>query len=119
MAAYRAYQSDPLSTLTQIAIFLDNDVLAAPVVTGGGQTDQTEITGSFDVEQATTLANLIGLGPLPIGLAIVSINVSPATDSIISHRQGRNVSKASLNNANRSQVLEASSFDEALTARAP
>ena len=71
-AAYNVYQSNPSSPLAQIAIFLDNDVLTAPQVTGGGQSNQTEITGNFTSDSATTLANLISAGALPAEITTVT-----------------------------------------------
>lgn len=75
-AAYTAQPADP-SGLSQIAIFLDSDVLTAPVVTGGGQSNQTEITGNFTVNAATNLADYISGGALPAPVAIVSIDGEP------------------------------------------
>ena len=71
-AAYNVYLSNPSSPLAQIAIFLDNDVLTAPFVTGGGQSNQTEITGGFTNDTATTLANLISAGALPAEITTVA-----------------------------------------------
>jgi SecD/SecF fusion protein len=71
-AANNVYLSNPSSPLAQIAIFLDNDVLTAPFVTGGGQSNQTEITGGFTNDSATTLANLISAGALPAEITTVS-----------------------------------------------
>jgi SecD/SecF fusion protein len=78
-AAYAVYTSDPSSPLSQIAIFLDNDVLTAPQVTGGGQSNQTEITGGFTNDSATTLANLIGAGALPAEITTVASTTVSAT----------------------------------------
>lgn len=80
-AAYAAYTddaSDP-SGLSQIGIFLDDDVLTAPIVTGAGQSDQTEITGNFTVSSASALAAYINTGALPAPIAVVSINGKPPT----------------------------------------
>jgi preprotein translocase subunit SecD len=77
-AAYTDQSADP-SGMSQIAIFLDSDVLTAPEVTGGGQSSQTEITGNFTVESATNLADYISGGALPAPVAIVSINGEPPT----------------------------------------
>ena len=78
-AAYSVYQSNPTSPLAQIAIFLDNNVLTAPVVTGGGQSNQTEITGSFTSDSATQLANLISAGALPAEITTVASTTVSAT----------------------------------------
>lgn len=72
-AAYTAQPADP-SGSSQIAIFLDFEVITAPEVTGGGQSNQTEITGNFTVASATELADYISGGALPEPVAIVSIN---------------------------------------------
>ena len=78
-AAYNVYQTNPQSPEAQIAIFLDNDVISAPFVTGGGQSNQTEITGNFTSESATQLANQISAGALPAEIATVQTNSVSAT----------------------------------------
>jgi len=78
-AANNVYQSNPSSPLAQIAIFLDNDVLTAPAVTGGGQSNQTQITGGFTSDSATTLANLISAGALPAEITTVASTTVSAT----------------------------------------
>ena len=67
----RSPPNHPTSPTSQIAIFLDNDVLTAPVVTGGGQSNQTEITGNFTSDSATQLASLISAGALPAEITTV------------------------------------------------
>ncbi|MBV8194241.1 MAG: hypothetical protein JOY80_01795, partial [Candidatus Dormibacteraeota bacterium] len=54
-AAYSVYSSQGQVPAAQIAIFLDNSVITAPYVTGGGQSNMTEITGNFTSDSATTL----------------------------------------------------------------
>ena len=78
-AAYAAYRADPSQTpaTAQVGIFLDSDVLTAPIVTGAGQSNQTEISGNFTADEASTLAVLISEGPLPADVSIVSINGQP------------------------------------------
>ena len=78
-AAYNVYTTNPQSPLAQIAIFLDNDVISAPFVTGGGQSNQTEITGNFTSDTATRLANQISAGSLPAEIATVQTNSVSAT----------------------------------------
>ena len=78
-AAYSAYQQNSSSPLAQIAIFLDNDILTAPQVTGGGQSNQTQITGGFTSDTATTLANLISAGALPAEITTVASTTVSAT----------------------------------------
>ena len=78
-AAYNVYTTNQSSPLAQIAIFLDNDVISAPFVTGGGQSNQTEITGQFTSDTATTLASQISAGALPAEIATVETNEVSAT----------------------------------------
>ena len=78
-AAYAVYQTDPTSPNAQIAIFLDNRVLTAPQVTGGGQSNQTEITGNFTSDSATQLASLISAGALPADITTVASTTVSAT----------------------------------------
>ena len=78
-AAFSVYSSNPTSPLAQIAIFLDNDVLTAPVVTGGGQSNQTQITGNFTSDSATQLASLISSGALPAEITTVASTTVSAT----------------------------------------
>lgn len=80
-AAYAAYTSNTAAPdgSSQIAIFLDNEVLTAPEVTGAGQSDQTEITGNFTDETANALADYVSSGALLAPVAIVSINGEPPT----------------------------------------
>jgi preprotein translocase subunit SecD len=78
-AAYAAYETIPSAPppTAQIAVFLDDEVLTSPIVTGGGQSNQTAITGNFTVDEANTLAALISEGPLPTAVSIVSVNGQP------------------------------------------
>jgi SecD/SecF fusion protein len=80
-AAFAAEQTNPNNPppTAQIAIFLDNDVITAPVVTGGGQSNQTEITGNFTSDSATQLANLISAGALPAEITTVASTTVSAT----------------------------------------
>jgi SecD/SecF fusion protein len=78
-AANNVYVSNPTSPLAQIAIFLDNDILTAPVVQGGGQSNQTQITGGFTSDSATQLANLISAGALPAEITTVASTTVSAT----------------------------------------
>ena len=78
-AAFTVYQSNPSSPQAQIAIFLDNDVITAPFVTQGGQSNQTQITGSFTSDQAQTLANQISAGALPAEIGVVASTSVSAT----------------------------------------
>ena len=80
-AAFNAYQTNPNNPPAEahIAIFLDNDIISAPQVISGGQSNQTQITGNFTSESATTLANQISAGALPAEIATVSSNSVSAT----------------------------------------
>jgi SecD/SecF fusion protein len=78
-AAYSVFQTNPSSPLAQIGIFLDNSVLTAPVVQGGGQSNQTEITGNFTSDSATQLASLISAGALPAEITTVASTTVSAT----------------------------------------
>jgi SecD/SecF fusion protein len=78
-AAYNVYTQTPTSPLAQIAIFLDNKVITAPDVTGGGQSNQTEITGNFTTDTATALANQISAGALPAEITTVASTTVSAT----------------------------------------
>ena len=80
-AAYQQYLTNTSNppAAAHIAIFLDTDVLTAPVVTGGGQSNQTEITGGFTSDTATQLANLISAGALPAEITTVASTTVSAT----------------------------------------
>jgi SecD/SecF fusion protein len=78
-AANSVYVSNPSSPLAQIAIFLDNSILTAPVVQGGGQSNQTQITGGFTSDSATQLASLISAGALPAEITTVASTTVSAT----------------------------------------
>ncbi len=80
-AAYQQYLTNTTNPppTSQIAIFLDNQVLTAPVVTGGGQSNQTQITGNFTSNSATQLASLISAGALPAEITTVSSTSVSAT----------------------------------------
>lgn len=80
-AAYAAYQTSPSNppAAAHIAIFLDNDIISAPQVISGGQSNQTQITGQFTSDQATLLANQISAGALPAEIGTVSSTSVSAT----------------------------------------
>jgi preprotein translocase subunit SecD len=65
-----------------LAVVLDGEVISAPVVQGAMTTGSAEITGSFSENQATTLANQLSYGALPLTFTKQSINtVSPELGS--------------------------------------
>ncbi|HEX6537811.1 MAG TPA: protein translocase subunit SecD [Candidatus Dormibacteraeota bacterium] len=78
-AAYNQYVQNPNSPLAQIGIFLDNKVISAPQVVQGGQSNQTQITGNFTSDSATTLANQISAGALPAEIGTVQSTSVSAT----------------------------------------
>ena len=54
-------------------------MITAPDVTGGGQSNQTEITGNFTNGSATALANQISAGALPAEITTVASTTVSAT----------------------------------------
>jgi SecD/SecF fusion protein len=80
-AAYAAYSASPTAPppQAQIAIFLDNKVITAPVVTGGGQSNTTQITGNFTSESAQLLSSQISAGALPAEIGVVQTTEVSAT----------------------------------------
>jgi SecD/SecF fusion protein len=77
-AAFAAYQTSPTSPTAHIAIFLDNHIISAPVVTGGNQGNKTQIQNIGDVNAANTLASQIKSGALPAEITTVAATeVSP------------------------------------------
>ncbi len=79
-AAYAFTQQNPTAPppQAQVAIFLDKDVLTAPVVQQPSS-NQTQITGGFTSAQAQTLASDISAGALPAEIGTVQTNVVSAT----------------------------------------
>jgi SecD/SecF fusion protein len=75
-AAFAAAQGTPQN---RVAIFLDNQVITAPDVLSGNQSNQTQITGGFSTDQATTLATQISSGALPAEIATVQTTEVSAT----------------------------------------
>lgn len=55
----------------EIAIVLDNQVCSAPVVQGVIANGNTQITGNFDAQEATDLANILAIGKLPTRTEII------------------------------------------------
>jgi SecD/SecF fusion protein len=79
-AAYAFTQQSPTAppAQAQVAIFLDKDIITAPVVQGPSS-NQTQITGGFTSQQAQQLASDISAGALPAEIATVQTNVVSAT----------------------------------------
>ena len=78
-AAYNAYVANPNDPNAQIAIFLDNRIISAPRVVSGGQSNNTQITGGFTNDQATTLAQQISAGALPAEIGTIQSTSVSAT----------------------------------------
>lgn len=55
----------------EVAIVLDNEVVSCPRVNGPIEGGRTEITGSFSVQEASDLANILEIGKLPAGIEII------------------------------------------------
>ncbi len=79
-AAFAFYQQSPTNPppQAQVAIFLDRDIITAPVVQGVSS-NQTQITGGFTSQQAQQLASQISAGALPAEIGTVQTNVVSAT----------------------------------------
>jgi preprotein translocase subunit SecD len=80
---YNKYFSDSTSNqddavLDQAAIVLDGDVVSAPEINQPITAGNAQITGSFTQAQATSLANVLKYGSLPLSLSVESQqSVSP------------------------------------------
>ncbi|HSP65358.1 MAG TPA: protein translocase subunit SecD, partial [Candidatus Deferrimicrobium sp.] len=79
-AAYAFTQQSPQTppAQAQVAIFLDKDILTAPVVQQPSS-NQTQITGGFTSAEAQALASDISAGALPAEIGTVQTNVVSAT----------------------------------------
>jgi len=81
---YSQYTSggQPTSVLDQFAIVLDGKVVSAPTVNGLIPGGQAQITGTFNQDQATQLANVLAYGALPLTFTKNSVeSVSPQLGS--------------------------------------
>jgi preprotein translocase subunit SecD len=82
-AMYNKYYTQATSNeddavLDQAAIVLDGDVVSAPEIDSPITAGNAQITGSFTQAQATTLANVLKYGSLPLSLSVQSQqSVSP------------------------------------------
>ena len=63
----------------QFAIVLDGNVISAPRTLGAITDGKPQISGSFEQESATTLADQLKFGALPIGFAVQSSETITAT----------------------------------------
>jgi SecD/SecF fusion protein len=79
-AAFAFTQSSPTAppAQAQLAIFLDRQIITAPVVQGASS-NKTQITGGFTSTQAQLLASDISAGALPAEIGTVQANVVSAT----------------------------------------
>lgn len=66
----------------QIGIWMDDQLISAPTVNRVISDGKAQISGSFDAESATSLANRINAGALPFGLKVESYGtISPSLGS--------------------------------------
>jgi SecD/SecF fusion protein len=62
-------------TKRQVAIVLDDEVVSAPAVQNAITTGRTQISGDFDSQEATDLANILQVGKLPAKARIIEENI--------------------------------------------
>jgi preprotein translocase subunit SecD len=74
-AAFHAAQGTPEN---RVAIFLDNEVVTAPDVLSGGQSNQTQIVGNFTSDMAAALVAATAAGPLPAPITRVATGPAPS-----------------------------------------
>ena len=73
---------NPTSPLDQLAVVLDGNIVSSPNVISPSTAGQTMITGSFNEQQATLLANQLSYGHLPLTFKNQSTNsISPELGS--------------------------------------
>lgn len=58
-----------------IAIYLDNQIISAPIVRDKIETGQAQISGNFTLEEAKILAQRLNQGALPIPLKLIAISI--------------------------------------------
>ena len=77
----RLYQNqlDGLSPRDQFAFVLDGVIISAPQMNGVITNGQPQISGSFDQESATTLADQLKYGALPLSFTVESSDTVSAT----------------------------------------
>lgn len=78
-AAFSTATSELASSNGQIAIWMDDQMISAPAVEKAIANGQAMITGDFDSETATTLANQINGGSLPFSLETASYSTIDPT----------------------------------------
>lgn len=77
--AFATATSELASSNGQIAIWMDDQMISAPAVEKAITNGQAMITGDFDSETATTLANQINGGSLPFSLETASYSTIDPT----------------------------------------
>ena len=77
--AFATATSELASSNGQIAIWMDDQMISAPAVEKAIANGQAMITGDFDSETATTLANQINGGSLPFSLETASYSTIDPT----------------------------------------
>jgi preprotein translocase subunit SecD len=84
---YASGTDDPNSVLDELAIVLDGVVVSAPYIDEGAITGgSAQITGDFNESQATTLADQLQYGALPINLKeedVESVSASLGRDQLV------------------------------------
>lgn len=78
-AAFSTATSELASSNGQIAIWMDDQMISAPAVEEAITNGQAMISGDFDSETATTLANQINGGSLPFSLETASYSTIDPT----------------------------------------
>lgn len=78
-AAFSTATSELVSSNGQIAIWMDDQMISAPAVNQAITDGEAMITGNFDSESATTLANQINGGALPFSLETASYSTIDPT----------------------------------------
>lgn len=78
-SAFSTATSELASSNGQIAIWMDDQMISAPAVEEAITNGQAMITGDFDSETATTLANQINGGSLPFSLETASYSTIDPT----------------------------------------
>jgi preprotein translocase subunit SecD len=79
-AKYGQYRSSasPLAPLDDLAVVLDGKVISFPVINGAIPGGSAQITGNFDQASATSLANVLSYGALPLSFHQQSVeSVTP------------------------------------------
>jgi len=56
-----------------LAIFLDGELISAPVIREKIPSGQAQISGNFDIEEAQTLSRDLNLGALPVPIELASV----------------------------------------------